>query len=157
MILPRYRIAASQIPMAGKGLFIEAAVRKGTVIIAPDNVHTVWPESKLRQLPDDSLEVQSSVRWFEDQFSLTPEWSDECYVNHSFAPTALWHLGFIFALRDLPTDTEITMDYRTVIGDGERLPFNDSVTGQPIVGLPWAEALQSSAQQLSGLFQRYPL
>jgi hypothetical protein len=152
VILPRYRVEASRIAGAGKGLFLEEAVTRGKVIIAPDNIHTVWPEQKLRQYAADSLEVESSVRWFEDRFSLTPEWSDECYVNHSFAPSALWHLGFIFALRDLPADAEVTMDYRYVIGDGERLPFADSETGLEIVGLPWAQTLADSARALAGLF-----
>ena len=102
MILPRYRVATSSIPLAGQGLFVDEPVARGRVILAPDNIHTVWPEAKLRTYPADSVEVHSSVRWFEDRFSLTPEWSDECYVNHSYAPTALWHLGFIFALEDLP-------------------------------------------------------
>lgn len=151
MILPRYRIAASSIAGAGRGLFLDEAVAGGRVLIAPDNVHTVWSEARLRQLPADSREVESSVRWFEDRFSLTPEWSDECYVNHSFTPTALWHLGFIFALADLPAGTEITMDYRYVIGDGERMPFADGASGREIVGLPWREALAGSARQLLGL------
>lgn len=154
MILPRYRIEPSRIPGAGKGLFLDQPIRRGAVIVAPDNVHTVWPESRLRQYPPDSIEVESSVRWFEDQFSLTPEWTDECYVNHSFAPTAQWHLGFIFALDDLPAGAEITMDYRYVIGDGERLPFMDAETGREIVGLPWAEALSGSAVRIAGLIQR---
>ena len=148
MIIPRYRVDASLIPHAGKGLFLEAPVRKGSVIIAPDNVHTVWPEAQLRKISVDSPEVESSVRWFENYFSLTPEWSDECYVNHSFTPNALWHLGFIFALDDLSAGAEITMDYRYVIGDGERLPFNDSITGVAIVGLPWKECLNATARQL---------
>ncbi len=151
MILPRYRVEASRIRGAGKGLFLDEGVARGKVIIAPDNIHTVWPEQKLRQYAEDSLEVESSVRWFEHYFSLTPEWSDECYVNHSFAPSALWHLGFIFALRDLPAGTEVTMDYRYVIGDGERLPFADSETGREIVGLPWAQVLADSARELAGL------
>lgn len=151
MILPRYRVADSRIRGAGKGLFVEQSVRRGAVIVAPDNVHTVWPESKLRQYPADSREVESSVRWFEDHFSLTPEWTDECYVNHSFAPTALWHLGFIFALEDLASGTEVTMDYRYVIGDGERLPFADAETGREIVGLPWRDAVADSARCLAGL------
>lgn len=151
MILPRYRIEPSSIPMAGKGLVLDEPVARGRVIIAPDNVHTVWPEAALRELPDESIEVRSSVRWFEDRFSLTPEWSDECYVNHSFSPTALWHLGFIFALDDLPAGTEVTMDYCFVIGDGEEMPFRDSVTDRPIVGLPWDEVLSTSARMLAGL------
>jgi hypothetical protein len=148
MILPRYHIAPSRIPGAGKGLFLGEAVTKGRVLIAPDNVHTVWPEARLRTYPAESIEVESSVRWFEDYFSLTPEWSDECYVNHSFAPSGLVHLGFVFALRDLSVDTELTIDYRLFIGSGERMPFNDSVTGGEIIGLPWQDCLRSSTSQL---------
>lgn len=151
MILAPYRIAASRIAGAGSGLFLEAPVARGRVVVAPDNIHTVWPESRLRQYPEDSREVESSVRWFEDQYSLTPEWSDECYVNHSFEPTALWHLGFIFALADLPAGTELTMDYRYVIGDGECLPFVDSATGRQIIGLPWAECLRQTTARLAEL------
>ena len=151
MILPAYRIAASRIPLAGQGLFLVEPLPRGRVIVAPDNIHTVWPEARLRAYAEESIEVRSSVRWFEDRFSLTPEWSDECYINHSFSPTALWHLGFIFALDDLPADTEITMDYRHVIGDGEQMPFLDSVTGQLIVGLPWAVNLRQTALRLAEL------
>ncbi len=154
MIVPRYHIAASQIPGAGQGLYLDEAVARGRVIIAPDGVHTVWPEAKLRTFAADSREVESSVRWFEDHFSLTPEWSDECYVNHSYVPKALWHLGFIFALQDLDAGVEVTMDYRYVIGAGERLPFVDAETGREIVGLPWAECLRGSAEQLIALLPR---
>lgn len=153
MILPAYTVAASRIPGAGKGLFLAAPVTRGAVIVAPDNVHTVWPEARLRQFAEDSIEVESSVRWFEDWFSLTPEWSDECYVNHSFTPTALWHLGFIFALADLPAGSEVTMDYRYVIGSAERMPFVDGETGGEIVGLPWAQVLGESAECLSRMFR----
>lgn len=151
MIIPRYHVADSRIRGAGKGLFVDEAVRRGAVIIAPDKVHTVWPESRLRSYPPDSREVESSVRWFEDWFSLTPEWSDECYVNHSFSPSALWHLGFIFALGDLASGAEVTMDYRYVIGAGERMPFADAQTGREIVGLPWAQAVSQSARCLAEL------
>jgi len=148
MIVPTYEVAASGIPMAGKGLFLAEDVAKGRVIIAPDNIHTVWPEAKLRQFPADSIEAESSVRWFEDWYSLTPEWSDECYVNHSFAPTALWHLGFIFAATDLSAGTEVTVDYQLVIGSGEVMPFRDSLTGREIVGLSWADNLRNSTSRL---------
>lgn len=148
MILPRYRVEPSRIPGAGKGLFLDEPVARGRVITAPDNIHTVWPEAKLRQYPADSIEVESSVRWFEDQFSLTPEWSDECYINHSFTPNALWHLGFVFAADDLAAGAEITVDYRLVIGSGEVMPFRDALTGQEIVGLDWRDNLRRSAREL---------
>lgn len=151
MITQPYRVAPSGIPGAGSGLFLAAPVARGTVIIAPDNVHTVWPEEKLRAFPDDSVEVQASVRWFEHWFSITPEWSDECYVNHSFAPTGLWHLGFIFALRDLADGDEVTVDYRLLLGDHEDPGFACSLTGVSIKGLPWRESLALSTQQLAAL------
>lgn len=151
MIVPKYRVEPSRIPHAGKGLFLDEAVAKGRVIIAPDNIHTVWPEAKLRQYAEDSIEVESSVRWFEDHYSLTPEWSDECYVNHSFEPTALWHLGFIFAAADLAAGAEVTVDYQLVIGSGEVMPFKDSVTGRDIVGLSWDDNLRRSAASLLAL------
>ncbi|HEX7382059.1 MAG TPA: SET domain-containing protein [Nevskiaceae bacterium] len=152
MILPSYRLAPSAIPGAGKGLFVAEPVAPGRVVIAPDNVHTVWDEARLRRFDPESLEVRSSVRWFERQFSLTPEWTDECYVNHSFSPTALWHLGFLFALRELPSGTEVTMDYRLAIGDGERMPFRDAASGAEIVGWPWHAALARSTSLLAQLF-----
>jgi hypothetical protein len=145
VIIPRYRIAPSLIPGAGKGLFLDEAVARGRVLIAPDRIHTVMAEAELRRHPADSIEVESSVRWFEDWFSLTPEWSDECYVNHSFTPNGLWHLGFIFASRDLAPGEELTIDYRLVIGSGEEMPFRDAATGQPIVGLAWHDNLRRSA------------
>jgi hypothetical protein len=153
MILPRYRVAPSRIPGAGQGLFLAEPVRRGAVIIAPDKVHTLWPEEKLRAYPADSIEVASSVRWFERWFSLTPEWSDECFVNHSFEPSGLWHLGFIFAAADLAEDTEVTADYRFLLGTGEDAGFACGSTGRPITGLPWQDNLRQSAQALLRLLE----
>ena len=136
-----------------KGLFLDEAVARGRIIIAPDKIHTLMHERDLRRYPEDSIEVESSVRWFEDWYSLTPEWSDECYVNHSFSPTGLWHLGFLFALEDLATDREITMDYRLVIGSGERMPFLDSKSGGEIIGHPWPQGLAESTRQLTRLLE----
>lgn len=153
MIVVPYEVVASRIPGAGKGLRLTAAVPRGAVMIAPDNLHTVWPEAKLREYPADSLEVQASVRWFESWFSITPEWTDECFVNHSFQPNGLWHLGFIFALDDLPAGTELTVDYRLLLGDDEDPGFACAETGRAIRGWPWRESLARSTAGLAGLFR----
>jgi hypothetical protein len=152
MIVPAYRIAVSSIAGAGNGLYLDQPAPRGSVIVAPDNVHTLMREPELRRHPADSIEVSSSVRWFEDWYSLTPEWSDECYINHSFSPTGLWHLGFIFARQALPAGAEITIDYRLVIGSGEEMPFRDGETGAPIVGLAWQDNIRTSAAMLLELF-----
>ena len=44
MILPRYVIDASAIPGAGKGLFLDEAIKAGRIISAPDAIdRTIQP------------------------------------------------------------------------------------------------------------------
>ncbi|MEY4641256.1 MAG: hypothetical protein RLZZ227_1250, partial [Pseudomonadota bacterium] len=88
------------------------------------------------------------VRWFETYHTVSTDWPDDCYVNHSFTPTGLWHLGFVFALRDLQPGEEVTMDYRFVINDNEEMPWLDNETGQKIIGYTWEENLRKSTEQL---------
>ena len=148
MILWKTTVAPSRIPGAGKGLFVAEAVPAGRILIAPDRIDRMHPLAEKLAFAPGSIEDESSVCWFEDWFTTCPDWPDECYVNHSFTPTGIWHLGFLFAARDLTPGDELTMDYRLVIGTGEALPFCDSETGRPIVGLPWREKFESSARLL---------
>jgi hypothetical protein len=146
MILPRYRIGASQIHGAGKGLYVDETVGAGRIITAPDAIdHTVRLEEVLAK-PE---QMYASARWFEDRYTISPEWPDECYINHSFEPTGLWHLGFVFALRDLPAGTEITVDYRHLLPPGHEEDFIDTATGEKIVGLPWYESLTTTTRELA--------
>jgi hypothetical protein len=151
MILPPYRIAASLIPQAGKGLFVEESVERGRLIIAPDDIRKVYKWSDVQALPDPAAALASTVRWFEDYYTVTPEWPDECYINHSFAPNGLWHLGFVFALRELEPGKEITVDYRHLLAPGQKEDFLDSATGAEIVGYTWAQSLALSTAQLHGI------
>ncbi|UPG87292.1 SET domain-containing protein [Luteibacter aegosomatis] len=147
MILPRYRIAASGIPGAGKGLFVEEFVAAGQVVTAPDAIDRTYAWKEIERSPD----LHAAARWFGDRYTLSPDWPDECYVNHSFDPTGLWHLGFIFAAKDLPQGTEITVDYRHLLAPGQEEDFNDALTGEKIVGLSWPESLASSTRALAAL------
>lgn len=151
MILSRYRIAQSQIPGAGLGLFLDERVAAGKIIVAPDAIPKTWQWSELCAQNNCKELLPSSVRWFEEHYTVTPEWPDECYVNHAFEPTGVWHLGFIFAAHDLPSGSELTVDYRHLLGEGQVEEFKDAATGQAIVGLPWAESLRMSLAQLSAV------
>lgn len=151
MILPRYRIAASAIAGAGQGLFLEQDVQAGQIITAPDAINQTYRYSELTGTPALQAQLYASARWFEDRYTVSPDWPDECYVNHSFNPTGLWHLGFIFAPRDLPAGTEITVDYRHLLPPDEEEAFVDAETGQKIVGLPWIESLAISTQALAAV------
>lgn len=154
MILPAYRIAASLIPGAGKGLFIDEAVAAGSILVAPDAIPRVYSMDELMALPDAQALLPATVRWFEERYTATPEWPDECYINHSFAPSALWHLGFVFARHDLAAATEITVDYRHLLGEGQRESFDDAASGAAIVGLAWRESLLMTSTELAQILAR---
>jgi hypothetical protein len=148
MILPRYRIAASRIPGAGKGLFLEETVAAGRIVTAPDAIERTYDAAELAARPELAY---ASARWFEDRYTLAPEWPDECYINHSFEPTGLWHLGFVFALAELPAGTELTVDYRHLLPPGQAEDFIDAASGEKIIGYDWAQSLASSTRALSRL------
>lgn len=151
MILPKYRIAASTIPGAGQGVFIEAPLAAGRILVAPDAIPRVYRWDEVMALPDRESALAASVRWFEDRYTVSPEWPDECYLNHSFTPNGLWHLGFVFAARDLEPGEEITIDYRHLLGEGQQESFRDAASGQAIVGWSWQESLGRSTRELAAM------
>lgn len=152
MIIPTYEIRPA-CHAEGKGLFLTEALKRGSIVVAPDKIDRVYTQAEKDALVPGSPEEEASVRWFENFYTVSTDWPDECYVNHSFNPTGLWHLGFIFALEDLKADTELTVDYRLIVGDGERLPFTDRLTGREIIGLPWNDCLRLTTQRLGELLQ----
>jgi hypothetical protein len=151
MILPRYHIAASTIRGAGQGLFLDETVAAGRIVTAPDAIERTFSYGEIAASAELRAQFHASARWFEDRYTLSPDWPDECYINHSFRPTGLWHLGFVFTLTELPAGAEITVDYRHLLPPGQAEDFVDSVTGATITGLPWHESLASSTQSLASL------
>ena len=151
MILPRYHIGPSKIAGAGQGLFLDEPVARGRLITAPDAIPAVYTFEEVMALPNAATLLPATVRWFEDRYTVTPEWPDECYINHAFAPNGLWHLGFVFAAADLAAGSEITVDYRHLLAPGQEEDFRDSVSGERIVGFTWSESLRSSTQTLAAL------
>lgn len=147
MIVPAYAIRTAN-HAHGKGVFLQEAVHKGRVLLAPDAINRVYNQAERAALQPGSAEDEASVRWFETWHTVSTDWPDDCYVNHSFNPSGLWHLGFVFALRDLQPGDEITVDYRFLIDDHEKLPFRDAETGREIVGYTWEENLRKSTGQL---------
>ena len=154
MIEVRHHTGPSRIPGAGDGFFIDEQLRRGRVIVAPDPGLPVLSWSEIGALPEDSIGRRTSVRWFEERFVVNEVWTADCCINHSFEPTALMHLGFVFARRDLDAGSEITIDYRLFLGEGYRMPFVDAVSGEPIVGWSWAESIGRSAAELARIFDR---
>lgn len=151
MILPRYYIAASGIPGAGKGLFLDERVAAGRIVSAPDAIDRTYSHAEINSSTELRGQMYAAARWFEDRYTLSPDWPDECFINHSFTPNGLWHLGFVFAMTDLPVNSEITVDYRHLLPPGEAEDFVDSASGERITGLSWHQSLVSSTHALAEL------
>lgn len=156
MIQVPYFIQASTIPGAGKGLFLDAEVRAGQILLAPVGIARTYTWQDLEQFPADSVQINTSVRWFEEAYAVDHVWNDMCYINHSFQPNCLVHFGFVIARQALPRFCELTLDYRHMLGPGFEAPFPDGTTGKPIVGFPWSEALLRSTRELLALLTEKP-
>lgn len=152
MLTFAFHIGPSRIPSAGKGLFTSEHLKKARVIIVPNQEHILHQVDALTNFPPDSIEHASSVRWFEEVHTVDPDWSEESHLNHSFEPNCLWHLGFVFALRDIAAGEELTIDYQNLLDENTVLEFKDSITGREIRGLVWREKMFRSSGQLRELF-----
>jgi hypothetical protein len=150
MIVPKYEIRPARFA-EGKGVFLLEGVKRGQILVAPDAINQVYNAEQRAALVPGSAEDEACVRWFESYHTVSTDWPDDCYVNHSFNPSGLWHLGFIFATRDLQAGDEVTADYRFLVDDNEVMPFKDAETGQEIVGYVWEDNLRISTEQLLAL------
>lgn len=152
MICISCEVKDSTIPFAGKGLFSKTLVAKGKIMFTPTHIQDTVAIKEILE-NDDYPHAHTSVRWYEDQCILTPELPDDYYINHSFSPNMVWHLGFIFALREIQPGEELFIDYRHILGHGVEMEFLDSVTQQPIIGFSWKESLIRSTEQVLSLAQ----
>jgi len=155
LINVKYHVGASTVAGAGKGFFVEEPVSAGRILIAPTNAtHTV----RLAEIfsPQSHPHAETSVIWFEDHCVVSPDYPDDFFINHSFAPNAVWHLGFVFALRDIAPGEELFLDYRHLIAPGVALDFRDGATGEEIVGYAWKDSLRITARQVLDLANALP-
>ncbi len=152
MIVPKYEIRPARFA-EGKGVFLLEGVKRGQILVAPDAINQVYNAEQRAALVPGSAEDEACVRWFESYHTVSTDWPDDCYVNHSFNPNGLWHLGFIFATRDLQAGDEVTADYRFLVDDNEVMPFKDAETGQEIVGYVWEDNLRISTELLLALLR----
>lgn len=148
----KFSIQDSMIPMAGKGLFSQEFLRKGKVIIFPNQEHKIYTVEEFKKFDAKSMEYISGIRWFEDCYSCDPEWSEESHLNHSFTPNCVWHLGFVFPLRDILPGEELTINYQYLLDSDSTMDFNDAITGREIRGLKFSDKMSETTKLLSQVF-----
>lgn len=156
MIVINYEVRSSTINSAGMGIFAADDIPPGKVVSIPDGINRIYTAAEIDAMPQGAVEYQSSVRWFEDRYSAVSGWSDECYYNHSFQPNCVWHLGFVFAAREISAGEEITIDYSHLLEEGTRSMFEDSGTGKCVTGMSFRESMASSCVALAEIFSRPP-
>ena len=149
-----YRLGPSTIAGAGTGFFVEEDVAAGRVLMAPTEIARTVRLAEIFS-PQSHPDAHTSVVWFEDHCIVSSDVADDYFINHSFEPNGVWHLGFVFALRDLHAGEELLLDYRHLIAPGYTMDFRDRTTGKEITGYDWPTNLELAAKQLLGAIGRF--
>lgn len=149
------KAAARDSAIAGRGLFVEQAVSKGTVVSlhAADSVVLTEQEYQHEQRIGNELAIRTGIRWVGPYFLCAKEARPEAFINHSKDPSLLYHCGISFARRDLKPGDELTIDYSLFLAAEDVESFRDSAEEASVTGLPPKDALASSTEQLLRLLQ----
>jgi hypothetical protein len=147
--------------LGGLGCFVTCAVDKGAIAgILVYRGRLIKESEYLEALSrGESAALRTGTRWVgsyltiddpHDPFVIASP--NEAFINHSFDPTLLFHCGICFAKRDLAAGEELTVDYAYVLSPVDPTVFSDTVTGEPVRGLPWRTALLRSAVELIAVY-----
>lgn len=152
MINHQLYVANSKIPKAGNGVFTNERIEAKKVVVFPNENHKILSKQEINDFPNQQAQSQSAIRWFDETYTIDPDWSLECNFNHSFNPNCLWYLGFIISLKTIEHGEELTIDYRHFLDEGYALDFPDSLTGEQIKGFSWREKMHKGAVILTELY-----
>lgn len=153
MLTINFDIRQSKIQGAGLGLFANEIIPQKKIIAFPNQSHTLFSKEQMKNFSEDSIEKVSSIRWFEETYSSDVDWSEESHFNHSFNPNCLWHLGFVFALREIEAGEELTLNYEWLLDENTKLDFLDSDTGLEVCGIAYEEKMKRTTHLLLTMFR----
>lgn len=150
----RTRIAPSGLDGAGLGAFAMERIARGT-LLGLDLPDATWIISSQEALQLPRRERIQTWRHVEDICFRGGQGLDTPanYINHSFEPNILWHLGCYWALEDLEPGDELLLDYRPLIDPSWSGRIVDAASGRKLQGLEGKRALLESAQKLVHLLQ----
>jgi len=139
----------------GRGLFTAEPVRKGKIVCCfTTGAKIITEEQFLQGIRDEThVIVRTGTRYAGQYFTVGNEDQPYTFINHSLEPNLLCHCGLVIALRDLPADEEMTIDYRTLIDETDLGIYNDAKSGEPIRGFSAKETLLRTARQLIELVE----
>ncbi|MBD3388749.1 MAG: SET domain-containing protein-lysine N-methyltransferase [Candidatus Altiarchaeales archaeon] len=148
MFFIKAEVRASRI--ADEGVFTLEDIAKGQVVGNLGVGVKAMTEGEYHegQRKGSELVIRTGARWVSDQFLHKGIIEDEEYLNHSFDPNLLYHLGMLFAKRDIKSGEELTVNYEYLLAEDDEFSFCDSGTGRKVDGLDGYNALARSAKEL---------
>lgn len=146
-------------PIFGRGLFLLQSLTKGAIIASFTLDTRPITETEFIQhiAAGHPAVTRTGTRYIGRYFTITDDTDSNLnFFNHRFEPNCLVHCGIVIARRDLPADTELTIDYRTVVDASDVGTYADSATGRTIKGLTARQTLLQTAAELIELIRSLP-
>ncbi|MCC7350845.1 MAG: SET domain-containing protein [Phycisphaerales bacterium] len=146
-------------PIFGRGLFLTHPLQKGAIIASFTlDTRPIVEDEFIRHITrGDPAITRTGTRYIGKYFTITDDTDSNLnYFNHSFEPNCLVHCGIVLARRDLPAETELTIDYRTLVDASDVGTYADAVTGRVIKGYTARQTLLRTAAELIELINTLP-
>ena len=97
--------------------------------------------------------VRTATRLAGKYYTIGNEAEPYTFLNHSFTPNLLCHVGVVLARRDIAANEELTLDYRTLIDDTDIGIYSDAVSGREIRGYSARDTLLRTAAELTDILK----
>ena len=149
----RTEVRPSTLPDAGDGIFSLEDVARGRLLgMDFPSYRKLCTDREVPQLPPENRKY--AWRHIEHVcFEAHDRRSPADYLNHSFDPNVLWHLGHYFALRQIAAGDELFVDYRALYAPSWGDSIIDAASGRAVDGWDWSEALIDSSRKLVELLE----
>jgi hypothetical protein len=139
----------------GKGLFAIQPIKRGTILCFFPIGAQVITETRFLQAvkENDRAIVRTATRLAGKYYTIGNEPEPYTFLNHSFTPNLLCHVGVVLARRAIEAQEELTLDYRTLIDDSDVGVYCDAASGREIRGFGAKQTLLRTAAELTDILK----
>ncbi|HEX4795085.1 MAG TPA: SET domain-containing protein [Humisphaera sp.] len=134
----------------GQGLFASEPIPRGKIVCFFCINAQIIDEQRFLQAVANNEQpmVRTATRQAGRYYTHGNENELYTFINHSFTPNLLCHVGMVIARRDIAAGEELTLDYRTLIDNSDIGVYRDAVSGEEIRGFSAQETLLRTAREL---------
>lgn len=100
----------------GYGLFTRKEIKKKSILAIPD-------KGLFTNNFDSIKEKQTAIRYCLEFFQYGSELTLEDYLNHSDNPNCIYHCGILFALKNIHSNEELTIDYSLLLPENNNIDY----------------------------------